>query len=471
MRPVSLGIVRRMPRPLEPSDLAEVVGYFDSLLAFRQHHLRVPGVQAAVYADGAVAFSGSYGHADVENDVELTDRHLFRIASHSKTFTATAVLQLAEEGRLRLDDTVGDHLPDLVGSPVGPVRLRDLLSHSSGMTRDGVDADFWQLGAHFPDEEGLLAVLQQPRVLEPYARFKYSNIGYGLLGLVIAAVAGSTYNDRVSESIVERLGLRDLGPELDPNRRSEYAVGYSSLSYSRDRLPIEHVDTAALAAATGFYATATDLVRYFAAHLPGDGRLLSDESKRQMQHPVWDTGVDDHRYGLGLVVDTIGDREVVGHSGGYPGHITRTIADPSTGIVVSVLTNAIDGPADPLARLLIGLVDLARKDSRPELPVDPGRFTGRFANLWGVTDIALVGGRLFQVSPAQPDPLADPPPLEVVGDSTLRVTGGDGFGAYGEQLRYVFAENGGIQEIRGAAGVTMWPAETFRPAEHIRPAS
>src|SRR5687767_3795469 len=91
----NLGVMSDAPKP---DDLRDVLAYYDSWLAFNQRYQRVPGVQAAVFAADGVAFSAAYGMADVENDVPLTDQHLFRIASHSKTFTATAVFQLVEQG-------------------------------------------------------------------------------------------------------------------------------------------------------------------------------------------------------------------------------------------------------------------------------------------------------------------------------------------------------------------------------------
>ena len=118
---------------------------------------------------------------------------------------------------------------------------------------------------------------------------------------------------------------------------SEYAAGYSALSYAAERVPIDHVDTRALAAATGFFGNARDLVTYFSAHLPGDDRLLTDKSKREMQHPLWQTAAGDDwpRYGLGVQVAKVGDRRLFGHGGGYPGHITRSMVDGSAGIAVS----------------------------------------------------------------------------------------------------------------------------------------
>src|SRR5215218_421183 len=108
-----------MPEAVDAENLREVLDYYGTWLAFNQRYLRIPGVQAAVYAGDGVAFPGAYGLADVAQGVALTERHLFRIASHSKTFTATAVLQLVERNLLRLDDLAAVHVPELAGAPAG----------------------------------------------------------------------------------------------------------------------------------------------------------------------------------------------------------------------------------------------------------------------------------------------------------------------------------------------------------------
>ena len=100
-----------------------------------------------------------------------------------------------------------------------------------------------------------------------------------------------------------------------------------------------------MASATGFYSTASDVVRYASAHFPDDDRLVNDDAKRLLQRTEWEVEGTDTSYGLGFGDRTIGDRRVLGHGGGYPGHITRTFFDPVDRLAVSVLTNAIDGPA------------------------------------------------------------------------------------------------------------------------------
>ncbi|TDC53738.1 class A beta-lactamase-related serine hydrolase [Jiangella ureilytica] len=432
---------------LSHTAVADAARYFDTWVAFRQQYDRVPGIQAAVLHEDKLLLSTAYGCADVEQGTALTPQHLFRIASHSKTFTATAVLQLVERDQLRLDDRAGRWLPFLRGTALAGVTVRELLGHGGGVVRDSGNGDYWQLAHAFPDEDRLRAILLDDGagVLPANERFKYSNIGYSMLGLIVAAAADMPYDAFVCEHIVEKLSLENTGPEYDPDRAGDYATGYTALSYADHRIPIDHVDTAAMAAATGFFSTAEDLVHYVAAHFHGDSRLVSDASKRLMQRAEWKVeGRGGAEYGLGFGRSMIGDRLVFGHGGGYPGHLTRTSFDPVGRLAVSVLTNAIDGPAVMLAEGLIRLVNLAESAS-PLLepsPVDLSRFTGRFATMWRVFDVVDLAGRLYLLDPTERDPTSEPVTLAVVDDHTLRISGGTGYAPVGEPIRYEFAVDG-----------------------------
>jgi CubicO group peptidase (beta-lactamase class C family) len=433
---------------------------------------RATGVQVAIRVGDEVLLDSAWGVADATTGEPLTTEHLFRIASHSKTFTATAVLQLVEQGRLRLDDPVGDLVPELRdgGSPLASRTVRELLGHQAGVIRDGAAADFWQLDGPFPDREALLAdVLEHGEVYGANEHFKYSNVGYSLLGLAVEAVTGRPYAEHLHDAVVAPLGLTRTGAEYDPDRAHEYAAGHTGLLDADDRRErIDHVDTRAMAAATGFFSTARDMTEYGAAHFVGDERLLTDASKRVIQRlesVVTAYGTELGKYGVGMDLHTFGERDVVGHSGGYPGHITRTYIDPEDQLVVSVLTNAIDGPADPIAVGLIKLIDLALKapDDAPEPPAGArplAEYTGRFANLWGVTDVAELGGRLVLLRPAAPDPVAAYEELTVLGPDALQIHRGPGFGTVGEPLTYERDADGAVTSVRAA--MTSWPVEEFR---------
>ncbi|MGX5680111.1 serine hydrolase domain-containing protein [Schumannella luteola] len=450
------------------ASLRAALPYVESWIAHRAWALRVPGVQYAVRFDGSVQLSGAVGVADIESGAALTTSHLFRVASHSKTFTATAIMQLAESRALRLDDLASSFVPALASSPLAEVTVRDLLGHSAGIIRDGLDGDYWQHSRPFPDEAELTGILvDEGKVLERNEKFKYTNIGYSLLGMIVAAASGRSYNQYVADEICARLGLSNTGPEWDASRASEYAAAHTGLHTSRSRIRVDHVDTRAMAAATGFYSTAEDLTTYFAAHAFGDETMLTDASKRLQQRREWHSDPDEPTaayYGLGMISETIGSHDVIGHSGGYPGHITRTILDPHTGLVVSVLTNAVDGPASELSQGILALLDHATEKPATGSTADASRFVGRFANMWGVMDVAQLGDRVVAIHPGAPAPLVGTDTLEVVGPDALRFVSGSGFGSPGELLTYEF-EGDRVVSIRGGGGMSMRPFET--PAETV----
>jgi CubicO group peptidase (beta-lactamase class C family) len=456
--------------------LDHALDYVRRWVEYRAWRLRTPGVQYAVWYDGALQLTQAVGHADIEAGVPLTTEHVFRIASHSKTFTATAVLQLVEQGAVRLDAPLSDYVPELADAPsgVGIVTVRELLEHGAGILRDGLDGDYWQHARPFPDEVELIAMVRDDGVkVDPNASFNYSNLGYSLLGMIVARASGTTYRDYVAEHIARPLGLTRTQADLVEG--AEYATGYTGLHVAAERTPIPHVDTQAMSSATGFGSTAEDVVRYLAAHRIGSGELLSDASKRVQQRRVWESTPDSGRgYGLGMLVENVAGRRVIGHSGGYPGHITRSLLDPADGIAVSVLTNAIDGPAAELSTGILKILDAALErparraaSRRAERPADTSRFEGRFSAPWGVLDIARLGDRLLALSPVAPDPLADPDVLEVVDDDTLRIASGDGFGSVGELIRYTRDETGAVQRIRGGGGMTMWAYDPARDAGEV----
>jgi CubicO group peptidase (beta-lactamase class C family) len=451
---------------LTETSLAEALAYFEGYFELRRRIERIPGVQAAVFANDGIVFSTALGCADLENDIALTEDHLFRVASHSKTFTAVAIMRLVEQGALRLDDPASRWVEYLAGTPLAAVTVRELLAHTGGVIDNGRNADYWQLAFPFPDEARLREMLltEDPAVLPRNDTWKYSNVGYSLVGLIAAAASGMSYNELVKQEIVDRLGLADTGPDLDPARAADYVVGYTSPLLDDRRAPIENVGTGVMAPATGFYSTARDLVTFYSAQFLGDERLLSDDSKREMQHSLRETNFGG-RYGFGLQVVTVGERGLIGHGGGWPGQSTRTLADPHAKFAVSVVTNMWDAPVEALATSGVKIIDLAASKPRPEETVDLTRFTGQFANVKGIMDIALLGGRLYALNHSFPDPIANPAPLEIVDDRTLRVAGGPA--SYGELIRFTFADDRRVESVYGILGLTYVPIEDFVLPERV----
>lgn len=458
-----------MVKAQETKAIKSALEYGSRWLEFQHEYNPYVGAQVAARVDGELIFNEAFGYADLDAKVPMTTDHLFRIASHSKTFTGVAVMQLVEAKKLRLDDTIGQHIPELAKSDIADVTVRQLLSHTGGIIRDGDNADWWELDKPFPDRKELLTLAKKlGKVLEPNTEFKYSNIGFSLLGVIIEAASGESYRRYVTTNIVEKLGLENTGPDIDMERIDDYAVGHSSRVHGGQRVQIEHIDTYEESSATGFYSTAAELTDYFQAHIPGDDRLITDASKREMQQKIGEAEDRGH-YGLGLVIDSSGDRTYIGHSGGYPGHITMSKVDRDRKLSISVLTNSNDGPAATLTSGLLGLIELALTDdakTEPAKAKDIKRFQGRFATLWGVTDIIELGNRLYAISPSLDDPASMAIELEIVDDATLKRVGGSKYGARGEELAFHFDKKGKVSKITG--GHTMLPIEKFTLPHRVK---
>jgi len=324
------------------------------------------------------------------------------------------------------------------------------------------DGDYWQLRFPFPATPDSLRdqLRDQASVLPPNTRFKYSNMGYSLLGLVVEHASGIPFRDYVRAHIVERIGLRNTAPDYVAERAADYAQGYTHTQLGLPRRPIDHVDTGAMSAATGFTSTAADLAAYFTAHCIGDDRLLSDTSKRRMQQPQWSPRDHEH-YGLGMMLLDIGDRRLAGHTGGYPGHATKTWFDPAERFVVSVLTSSTDGP--DLASGLLRLIDYCARlePATPPAGVDPRSFGGRFLTLWGVYDIVPVGGRLLRIEPETNNPLDSLAELTIESATTARITKADGYTSPGEVMTFDFDAAETIARIRGESASSAWPQQAF----------
>jgi CubicO group peptidase (beta-lactamase class C family) len=443
----------------------------DRWVDYRLWQTRTPGAQVAVGIGGAPLFSRAYGFADLESRTPMRLDHLFRIASHSKTFTATLVLQLVDEGRVGLDDPVGRHVPELDGE-VADVRLRELLEHTGGLLRDSRDADFWLHRRPFPNREEVLALaLEGGLKAAPGERFAYSNIGYGLLGLAIENVTGTSFAEAARAGITVPLGLADTAAEYLGERAGDYAAGYTGLHTGPRRRSLGHVVTGALAPATGFTSTATDLVTYFGAHALGDERLLSDRTKRLQQRRANDADPAEASaggYGLGMVTESIDATTYVGHSGGYPGHITKTLLDPVTGLVISVLTNATDGPATPLARGIAQLLAEARDPHAERRTLSEATLsrTGRYADDWGVLDLAALNGRLRTLTLGGWAPLEGADELVEDGPDRLRISAGPGYGSVGEPV--TFPEAGATARQMRYGGMSMRPAPVLDEPDGYR---
>jgi CubicO group peptidase (beta-lactamase class C family) len=295
---------------------------------------RLPSVAAAVVRKGEVVWSDAVGTASYEEDRDATPDTQYRIGSITKTFTATAVMQLRDEGKLDLDDRLEQHLEGVTsGSPT----LRRMLCHLSGMQRE---AGEMFVSGESPTEAELVASLQSVEfVLPPAQALHYSNLAFALLGRVVARRSGMPYTEYVDERIIQPLGLtRTTWHGVEPT-----AEGYLVDDYARTVWTEPRSDLGATAAAGQLWSTVEDLCRWAAFLATGRVGVLAPESVGEMWFPQlmyypedWVLG-----WGLGLELYNEGGGKIFGgHGGAMPGHLAGVYIHRKTEIGAAALTNS-----------------------------------------------------------------------------------------------------------------------------------
>ena len=206
--------------------LKPALAYIPRWIEFQMAASQQPGCMIAIAYRGKVILERAFGHANLATGETLTPRHRFRIASHSKSFTAAGIMLLREQGRLKLDDTAGQFVVGLHPA-VARVTIAQLLSHTAGLIRDGDDAGQFLDRRPYYNARELRADFRKPPVIEPNSRFKYSNHGYGLVGLIIEAITGEPYGTWIRREIVDAIGLKETTPDPPLPRGTPFARGHS----------------------------------------------------------------------------------------------------------------------------------------------------------------------------------------------------------------------------------------------------
>jgi CubicO group peptidase (beta-lactamase class C family) len=428
--------------------LDAALDYIPRWLEFQMRQTAQAGCVIAVGYGGHVVFEQAFGHADAANGVALTPRHRFRVASHSKSFTTAGILKLRECGKLQLDTPVGRIVGGL-HKRVASTTVAQLLSHTGGLSRDGADGDYWLSRRTFPDATQLGGDLALPPAIEANTRFKYSNLGFALAGRVIEETTGERYAAWIKREIVDAAGLAETLPDVPLPTRALFARGHSGQWPVGRRLVFPgDQSTQTLAPATGFVSTAADLVHFFAQLSPvAKKSVLSLASRHEMTRRHWH---DPHSslglwYGLGTISGDLGDWAWFGHSGVFPGYITRTVVVAEYDLVVSVLTNATDGLAFPW---LDGTLHILRCFAEHGAPAEKlADWRGRWWAQWGASDLVAAGNTVFVAAPTQLNPLLDASELTVTGRDEGRVAAAGGFASHGERARLDRDEKGAVESV------------------------
>jgi CubicO group peptidase (beta-lactamase class C family) len=437
------------------------IGYIRNWIEFQLRASQQPGCIVAIAHRGTIVAEYAFGLANLATGEKLTPRHRFRIASHSKSFTAAGIMKLRERRQLRLDDPVGQYVKGL-DPQVAETTIAQILSHSAGLTRDGADAGQFADRRPYLSESELMAELRSPPAIEPNTRFKYSNHGFGLLGLVIEAITKEPYRGWIEREIVDAAGLRETEPDMPIAKGIPFARGHTLRLPVGRRLVVPGENLAnAIAPAGGVVSTAADVARFFAQLAPNAKRsVLSAASRREMTRKHWrnpHASLEGY-YGLGIMSGTMGGWDWFGHAGGFQGYISRTCVIPACDLTITILTNSIDGWA---GFWLDGAMHILRAFKARGAPNRRVRdWTGRWWGIWGAIDLVPMGNHVIVANPHALNPFMDTTEIEVTGRDTGRISLAAGYASHGQAVRRTRNKAGSVTDI-WLAGGNLKPEKTL----------
>src|SRR5688572_6939892 len=364
----------------------------DSLVTNALAEGPVAGMSVAVVRGTDTVLMRGYGYADVENEVPATAETVYRIGSITKQFTAAAVLQLIEQKKISLEDSLGKHLPT---APAGwrRVTIRQLLNHTSGIPSYTSAGPRWlsKMRLDLPHDSLIGIVANDTMDFAPGSKWRYNNSGYYLLGMLLERISGRPYAQIVREQVATPLGLRgtmycDLRPIIK-RRAQGYQVRDDKLANADPLSMTQPFAAGALCSTVG------DLVAWQRALVAG--RVVKPASYAAMSKP--EGAATSSGYGFGLVTDTLAGRPRVQHGGGINGFNAELMYFPSDTLTIAVLANT-NGPsanrvAKHIARAALGVPLVAAPGKLVDLPTTAG-LRARIAGTYRVT---LPNGRTLDL--------------------------------------------------------------------------
>jgi CubicO group peptidase (beta-lactamase class C family) len=433
------------------------------VLIEKQSKHRVPGIVGAVVRDGAVVWADGIGVADVDRPGEPPGADSkFAIASITKTFTSTVVMALRDEGRLSLDDSIDEHIPETKHSGV---TIRQMLSHTTGMQREPV-GDIWDSLTPPERDELISGWNEAERVMRPHHRWHYSNLCYAMLGEVVTRLDGRDWAASVQARILDPLEMGSTTVGLT----GPHVQGYYVPPFHDVPVPEPEPDWKAMNPAGSLASTANDLARWAAFLAEPVPEVLDSATVEEMCQPqiMADTRQWSLAWGLGIEIVRRGNRIYVGHEGGNPGHISAVFVDRDSKTGGIALMNSTSGPAP--ADVAVDLAEhvLEHDPAEPEIwspgsevPEEFDGVLGRWFSEGAAYSFTVEKGRLRAI--AEGAPAGRKPSLFVkVADDVYRT---ESEREVGELLRITRDENGAVSRLHWATYVMTREPLAF--GEHL----
>ncbi len=389
-----------VPASQLPDQLSEsLTSQISALIEAEQGMSTVPGAAFGIVVDGQLAGFFSHGVADVATGAAPTEQSIARVASVTKTFTATAIMQLRDASLLALDDPLLLYIPEFtaaqaISAPLEGVTIRRMLTHYSGLSTEHPDLD-WDT-PNFPTLEHVLDSLEKIQVVIPQdSQWKYSNLAYSLLGEVISRLSGKPYIEYVHDEIIGPLGLANTAYDLSPEQQKLKMTGYSppSPDESEARIaPIGHLN--GFSAAGQLQTNVEDLAKWVGFQLgSGPDSVLSKQSLNEMHSPVYVADDWSNGQGLGWRAVRRGEHVYWNHGGAVHGFSTSVIFNVPTRTGVIALMNM--WPSGLSSDLALNIASIVIENADPasdsssafQVPnLVPGQYDG---NYWAEPGLPL----------------------------------------------------------------------------------
>ena len=359
-----------------PKPAGDLEARVDAAVKAAMEREHIPGVSIGIQNGDQVLIARGYGFADVENEVAATEHTVYRIGSITKQFTAAGILLLEERGKLHVGDDLSVFLPDY---PMQGRRipLERLLNHTSGIKGYTEMAEFWKRSREDLIHGEMLAMFGgTPAEFQPGERWKYSNSGYYLLGLVIEKVSGQSYDQFLKTEIFDRLGLAQTAYLDETPIVKHRAAGYEVAGERVVNDKYLSMKPPFSAGAIG--STVVDLMRWQRAIAHGE--LLQPETWRRMTTPGKLLNGEPLKYGYGVMAGELSGHATIQHGGGINGFRSQLAYYPGDELIVVVLANTgtarVDALERTLTRLVLGLPE-PEEGEAGALPVKPEQPAGQ----------------------------------------------------------------------------------------------
>ena len=391
--PISLAVQEQQPD----------FGQLEKTVLEELKETNTPGATVAIVSSDRIVYSKGFGISNVETGAPMTPDMLFRIGSTTKMFTATALVTLAEEGRIKLEEPIANYVKDL--SPkIGTLTVHQLLTHTSGMIDEAP-----MYGDH--DDTAMARVIRSWKddqlFIEPGKIISYSNPGYWLAGFVAESVVGKPYADLMSERLFKPLGMTRT--TFRPTMAMTYplAQGHNANGKSEPTVARPFADNSASWPAGSMFTNVFDLSRFVIAFM-NDGKLdgkqvlqpsvIAKLSTPRIRIPTSST----EKYGYGLMISEYRGVHVVEHGGSRSGYGSIIKMVPESRFAVIVLGNrtgvALNKTAEKAMELMLPLKPKEADKPKPELPMSESEmagYVGKYGQRSVSYEIVLKDGKLF----------------------------------------------------------------------------